>query len=86
MTFFKNFVGYHGGAVYISLNTSFWKNNLVMIFADIYLNGNTAFRVPNPVYLYVTNLCDNSCLTYYINAITGINHTNIATNLNKLIL
>ena len=89
ITFYNNTAGYHGGAIYISLKTSFSVDKLVNISSDIYLNGNTALRVPNPVYLYVPNICDNSCLKHHISAITlnsGINNTNIATNLNKFML
>ena len=88
-TFYNNSAGYYGGAVYMPLKTSFSSDVLVYIPADIYLNGNTAWRVPNAVYLYAPNICDKNCLTHYISAITnnsGINYTNIATNPNKLIL
>ena len=86
--FYNNSASYHGGAVYIPLKT-FSGDIKVHISADIYLNGNTAWTVPNAVYLYIPNTCDNSCLMDYINEITfnsGINHTNIKTNPNKLML
>ena len=89
ITFYNNSAGYYGGAVYMPLKTSFSSDVLVYIPADIYLNGNTAWRVPNAVYLYAPNICDKNCLMHYISAITnnsGINYTNIATNPNKLIL
>ena len=89
ITFYNNSAGYYGGAVYMPLKTSFSSDVPVYIPADIYLNGNTAWRVPNAVYLYAPNICDKNCLTHYISAITnnsGINYTNIATNPNKLIL
>ena len=88
ITFYDNSAGYYGGAVYIHLKT-FLGDAPVQIFAHIYLNNNTALTVPSAVYLYAPNECDNSCLMHYIGAITnnsGINHTNIATNPNKLIL
>ena len=85
LTFYNNSASYHGGAVYISLKPPI----SVHISDDVYLNGNTVLTVPNAVYLYVHNICDNNCLMHYISEITnnsGINYTNIATNPNKLIL
>ena len=85
--FNNNSAGYYGGAVYIPLTTSILVDTLY-ISADIYLNGNAAWRVPNAVYLYIANICDNSCLMQYISGVTlnWMNYTNIATNPNKLIL